>query len=106
MITKEQATTADEFHVGECRRNVGKRGGVTYHIQTWRRNGATKFWKTRPEDFRIPVKYGLYAYASITHNGMGTFTHEEVHVPDDCPLWDLPCDECGPPTHTRGYHKS
>lgn len=23
-------------------------------------NGRVKFWKTRPEDFRIPVKYGLY----------------------------------------------
>ena len=24
-----------------------------------RRNGKTKTWKTRPNDFRIPVKYGL-----------------------------------------------
>ena len=26
---------------------------------TLRRNGATKLWKTRPDDFRIPVKAGL-----------------------------------------------
>lgn len=24
-----------------------------------RQSGVIKFWKTRPDDFRIPVKYGL-----------------------------------------------
>lgn len=32
-----------------------------------RRNGATQRWKTRPFDFRIPVKAGLKAYGEITH---------------------------------------
>lgn len=31
-----------------------------------RRNGKTKLWKTRPEEFEIPVKYGLYGYTYIT----------------------------------------
>ena len=35
--------------------------------RTWRRNGKTQVWKTRPEDFRIPVKWGLYTYDQITH---------------------------------------
>jgi hypothetical protein len=34
--------------------------------QEYRQNGAIKLWKTRPDDFRIPVKRGLYEYAAIT----------------------------------------
>lgn len=30
-----------------------------------RRNGKTKTWKTRPEDFQIPIKHGLYDYGYI-----------------------------------------
>ena len=33
-----------------------------------RRNGATKIWKTRPDEFRIPVIYGLYEYFYIDQN--------------------------------------
>ena len=32
-----------------------------------RRNGKTQTWKTRPGDFRIPVKCGLKSCAAITH---------------------------------------
>lgn len=32
-----------------------------------RRNGATKTWKTRPGDFRIPIKAGLRVYGELTH---------------------------------------
>jgi hypothetical protein len=32
-----------------------------------RRNGKTKLWKTRPDDFSIPCKYGMYYYFNITH---------------------------------------
>lgn len=31
-----------------------------------RRNGRTQTWKTRPSEFRIPVKAGLKAYAALT----------------------------------------
>jgi len=31
-----------------------------------RRNGATKVWKTRPSEYRIPVKAGLRSYGYIT----------------------------------------
>lgn len=30
-----------------------------------RRNGKTKTWKTRPTEFKIPVKHGMYDYAYI-----------------------------------------
>ena len=30
-------------------------------------NGKPKTWKTRPEDVSVPVKYGLYEYATIDY---------------------------------------
>ena len=32
-----------------------------------RRSGKTKLWKTRPDEFSIPCKYGLYESFNITH---------------------------------------
>jgi len=32
-----------------------------------RRSGKTQTWKTRPNEFKIPVKYGLYESTYITH---------------------------------------
>ena len=43
----------------------------------WRINGACKTWKTRPLDFKLPVKHGLYAYGYITHDNAHRFTLEE-----------------------------
>ncbi len=39
------------------------------HGRFWRvrRNGATKTWKTRPGEFRIPVKMGLRTCGELTH---------------------------------------
>lgn len=81
MITKEQALTAQEFHEEPCRRTIGPRGGVKDSVVVWRRNGATKTWKTRPNEFRVPVKYGLYSYGYIDHANAKFY-----HVPEDCPL--------------------
>lgn len=48
------------------------------HIQC-RRNGATKLWKTRPNDFRIPVKYGLKECFYIECiNGRGNFDQWDI----------------------------
>lgn len=33
-----------------------------------RRNGATQLWKTRPSEFRIPVKAGMKSYGNVTHS--------------------------------------
>ena len=35
-----------------------------------RRNGSTKTWKTRPTEFRIPVKMGLRSCDYIDQNNM------------------------------------
>lgn len=82
MITKEQAITADEFHYDDaCKVTVGPRGGRKVSQEIWRRNGRTQIWKTRPTEFRVPIKLGLYTYAAITHHDLKRF-----HVTQDCPL--------------------
>ena len=61
MMTIEEAVSAHEFfHV----RNKDSRGNPV----KVRRNGRTLVWKTRPGQFRIPVKYGLYEYGYITQD--------------------------------------
>ena len=81
MVTKEQALTAQDFHCGPCRRSIGPRGGVKESSEAWRRNGATKTWKTRPNEFRVPLKHGLYDYGELTDGNAHLF-----HTAEDCPL--------------------
>ena len=81
MITKDQAMTADFFHLGDCSKRVGKRGAIFLTISSWRRMGQTKTWKTRPEDFRVPVKYGLRHSGYVTQSDA-----PEWHLPEDCPV--------------------
>jgi hypothetical protein len=69
MITKEQAMTAREFNFKISNRS-NKHFGEERHC---RRNGATKTWKTRPNEFKVPVKYGLYEYFYITHENADQF---------------------------------
>lgn len=83
MITKKQAEEAQYFHYGDCKKIVGPRGGVKIKIEEWRRNGKTQTWKRSPEKFRIPVKYGLYAYGQITEREAGQF-----HVASECGIED------------------
>lgn len=49
--------------------------------QVWRPNGACKTWVTRPREFRLPVKYGLYSYGYVTHENA-----HEYHMADECHL--------------------
>ena len=81
MITFDQAMSSQEFHLGECTRTVGSRGGVKETIKAYRRNGQTKTWKTRPGVFQVPVKHGLYEYGRITDSDVN-----RVHTREDCPL--------------------
>lgn len=50
----------------------GKLGFKVQRGKVWRvrRNGKTQTWKTRPTDFRIPVKIGYREYHEITHLNM------------------------------------
>ena len=45
-------------------------------LVVWRRNGKTKLWKTRPDDFRVPIKYGLREYSYITPENVHLFTSD------------------------------
>jgi len=91
MITKAQAIALGANHCGStcihytgrhnCTRIIGKRGGVTERITAVRPSGRCQTWKTRPEEFRLPVKYGLYEHAEITHRNA-----DEWHVASDCPI--------------------
>jgi hypothetical protein len=59
MITKEQAMTLHTFYHVTLRNADGTAARC-------RSNGRCKTWKTRPEDFRLPVKYGLRQCFCIT----------------------------------------
>lgn len=82
-VSRSQALTADEFHHGTCTRTHGPRGGERETVVRYRRMGATRTWKTRPDDFRVPVKFGMRARDSwaITPDNA-----DEFHVLSECPL--------------------
>lgn len=70
------------YHHGACKKTIGPKGGEKDYIQVWRNNGAIKTWKTRPGEFRIPVKHGMYDYSEINHNNASEF-----HTEDECPVY-------------------
>lgn len=70
-VTPANAATVDRFY-SRTRRYVD---GRPYQA---RRNGATRFWKTRPGEFRIPIKIGYKGYGAIDH----TNAHEWAISPD------------------------
>ena len=72
MITYEQATAKDGSYYLHNRFHDSRH-------KTWRRNGRTKTWKTRPGNFRIPVKHGLYVYGVVDH-----LNANEVHLEEEC----------------------
>jgi len=87
MITKEQAMKLGEpfqsetLHYGECKKVIGPKGGTKYYIEQWRPNGQCKTWKTRPEEFQLPIKHGFYDYSYLTHRNAAEF-----HLASECPL--------------------
>lgn len=85
MVTKQQAIEASEFHAGQCVRTIGPRGGVKVRSVVYRRNGQTQTWKTRPDDFRVPVKHGLYEYAAVEHRPERFVSNADLfHTAEDC----------------------
>ena len=60
-VNAMSAMTANEFWHRTIKYADGKK-----HIRV-RRNGRTTTWKTRPGQFRIPVKYGFYEYLYIDY---------------------------------------
>lgn len=82
MITKEQALTAEYFHENHSAViKVGPRGGLVYpKVYNWHRNGKTKTWKTQPDRFEVPIKYGMRSYGHLTNNDAHMF-----HTAENCP---------------------
>lgn len=65
-------------HSFEFRANDGK-------VRNARRSGKVKTWKTRPHDYRIPVKYGLYESSALVPDPedveLAAFENSESAVP-------------------------
>jgi len=71
-LTRENCETATQFyHKTVARITAGGKPVVRFSC---RRNGKTKTWKTRPDEFKIPVKRGLYIYGYITHKDYSSWT--------------------------------
>jgi hypothetical protein len=66
MITKEQAMTVNNF----THATLKNKDNTPCRV---RRSGKTQTWKTRPDEFKIPVKYGLYQSLYITQNNAHEF---------------------------------
>ena len=64
MITKQQAI--DSYHRQEFH-HVSEKNADGSAVRC-RVNGKCKTWKTRPDDFQLPVKYGLKTCFYITQD--------------------------------------
>lgn len=52
-----------------------------------RQSGRLKTWKTRPDDFRVPWKFGLYENGEVTHNNAHEWlTEDPTSEPTDLPV--------------------
>lgn len=67
MITKEQAMTVNNFVHVEAKNADGT-------LLRARRSGKTQTWKTRPDEFKVPVKHGLRDSFYITQNEASRWT--------------------------------
>jgi len=66
MITLSQAKALSKGQILYHAKNRNADGSA----QRWKVNGQVKTWKTRPDEVKIPVKYGLYAYDYVTHQDL------------------------------------
>jgi hypothetical protein len=85
--------TADRFHhAADCAQVItyGPRGGPHFpRTEEWRRNGATQTWRTRPDEYRVPVKYGLRSYGALIEGDGAPFGPWHTGRAEDCELGAL-----------------
>lgn len=87
MITKTQAQLPNirnlEIHYVKnfCNKTIGPKGGETIKVVRVRASGKCQVWKTRPNEFRLPVKHGLYEHSEINEKNC-----QDFHFAADCPL--------------------
>ena len=67
MLTKDQAISAKHFAHVTIKDSRGN------PVQC-RSNGTCQVWKTRPNEFKLPVKYGLYQSFYITQDNAAEWT--------------------------------
>ncbi len=65
MIEKDTAVNATHNEEFYCYNN----GRIT----RWRVSGKAKTWKTRPNEFRLPIKFGMYESYAITDSNAHIF---------------------------------
>lgn len=76
MITKQQAIEARYAQVFHHRRKRNSDGSPV----RVRVSGRCKTWKTRPDEFSLPVKYGLYESGYITQSNAAEWCESEAEA--------------------------
>jgi hypothetical protein len=71
MLTKQQAMTRPATVYHRTKRNAD---GSALRVRS---SGNCQTWKTRPEEFKLPVKYGLYESGYITHSNAADWSLED-----------------------------
>jgi hypothetical protein len=66
MVTKEQAMTCIWFREIKEVMIDPPLNTLTKKVK-WRANGECKTWKSRPNEFRLPVRRGLNNFSYIDH---------------------------------------
>jgi hypothetical protein len=88
-VTKEMLQAAPHHQIwhytdynNQCTCVLGARGAIHLRFTACRTMGQLKTWKTRPNEFRLPVKHGMSKYGSayIDHDNADHWHREE-----DCP---------------------
>lgn len=69
MITTEQAKSAKYGNIFLMKDETNADGSPV----RWRVNGKVQTWKTRPNEFKVPVKHGLYDYSYVTEMNLHLF---------------------------------
>ena len=77
MITKQEAMDLD---IGQVIYHGKNRDSKNYP-QKWRVNGKTQTWKTRPNDFKVPLKHGMYDWWYLQPSNVEDFHHSR-----NCPF--------------------
>lgn len=70
MLTKQIAVTLRHGQILNHVTRTNKKGEPLH----CRVNGVCKVWKTKPDEFQLPVKAGLYEYGYITAENAADWT--------------------------------
>lgn len=73
MVTKQDCINARH---GDHFRYLGGTYSKSKELKQVRVSGKCQTWKSRPEDFRLPVKYGMYESLAITPDNAAMFITE------------------------------